>query len=95
MADNGIVQADFFISRAGEDKDVAVVVDKILRDAGHKTFIQDNDFGHASFMARMAQGWSSGARLICLLSKPTNSRSIARRSTRSHSVTIRATCRSA
>jgi hypothetical protein len=69
MAEGGIVQADFFISRAGADKDVAVLVDKVLRDAGHTTFVQDNDFGHASFMARMAQGWSSGARLICLLSR--------------------------
>ncbi len=30
--------------------------------------MQDEDFGHASFMARMAQGFASGARMIALLS---------------------------
>jgi hypothetical protein len=60
---------DFFISRAGADKDVAIVLAEILDKAGYRTFLQDNDFGHASFMARMGEGWSSGARLICLLSK--------------------------
>ncbi len=59
---------DFFISRTGSDKDIAVLIARILRDAGYKTLLQDDDFGHASFMAMMAKGWSSGARLVCLLS---------------------------
>lgn len=62
---------DFFISRAGEDADIAQVIDQILRDAGHTTFLQDRDFGHTSFMERMAEGFrmiEGGSRLIALLS---------------------------
>ncbi len=69
MADGGIDQQSCFISRSGNDAEVGIVVARILNAAGHKTYLQDDDFGHASFMARMAEGWSSGARLICLLSK--------------------------
>ena len=60
---------DFFISRAGVDKQIAVVIGKIISEAGFTTWLQDKDFGHANFMARMAQGFSSGARMIALLSK--------------------------
>lgn len=60
---------DFFISRAGADKDVAVRVANILKQANYSTILQDHDFGHASFMGRMAQAWSSGARVVCLLSR--------------------------
>ncbi|MFM1814263.1 MAG: hypothetical protein RLZ98_958 [Pseudomonadota bacterium] len=63
---------EFFISRAGEDKEFAIVIDKILREAGHKTFVQDNDFGHTSFMARMTEGFrkvDAGARIVALLSR--------------------------
>ena len=49
---------EFFISRAGADKDVALVINAILRDAGYETFIQDHDFGHTSFMARMTEGFA-------------------------------------
>jgi hypothetical protein len=62
---------DFFISRAGEDAEVASTIDQILRDAGYTTFLQDRDFGHASFMERMAEGFrmvERGSRLIALLS---------------------------
>lgn len=63
---------DFFISRAGEDKDVALVIDEILRKAGYSTFIQDRDFGATSFPERMDEGFrmvERGARIIGLLSR--------------------------
>jgi hypothetical protein len=69
MANQSITTRDFFISRTGGDRDVALVVDEVLRNEGYTTFIQDEDFGSASFIERMAQGWSSGARLVCLLSR--------------------------
>ncbi|MEL6702398.1 MAG: toll/interleukin-1 receptor domain-containing protein, partial [Pseudomonadota bacterium] len=70
---------DFFISRAGapdewgtSDAEIAKAIDAILRDAGYTTWLQDNDFGHASFMARMAQGFAmveNGARILALVSR--------------------------
>lgn len=65
------VSRDFFISRAGEDAEIASTIHQILRDAGYTTFLQDRDFGHASFMERMAEGFrmvEGGSRLIALLS---------------------------
>jgi tetratricopeptide (TPR) repeat protein len=70
---SGQVDRDFFISRAGADSDVALVITKILRDAGYTTFLQDEDFGPTKFMARMRQGFGMvdrGARLLALLSRP-------------------------
>jgi hypothetical protein len=63
---------DFFISRAGEDKDVALLIDEILREAGYSTFIQDRDFGATAFTARMDEGFrmvEAGARIVALLSR--------------------------
>jgi hypothetical protein len=63
---------DFFISRAGEDRDVGLVIDEILRDAGYSTFIQDKDFGHTAFPERMDEGFrmvEAGARIVALLSR--------------------------
>ncbi|MGH6814861.1 MAG: TIR domain-containing protein, partial [Hyphomicrobiaceae bacterium] len=59
---------DFFLSRTGKDKDIAILIDRILRAAGATTLLEDNDFVNMSFMAMMAKGWSSGAQLICILS---------------------------
>ncbi len=59
---------DFFISHADADRAVAKAVAQVVRAAGFTTWLQDEDFGSASFMARMAQGWSESERLICLLS---------------------------
>lgn len=62
---------DFFISRAGEDCEMAVRIDAILRAAGYTTFIQDKDFGVADFTAKMDEGFGlveGGSRLIALLS---------------------------
>lgn len=39
-----------FISRAGEDREAAIQIAQLLTEAGYKTFVQDSDFGHASFM---------------------------------------------
>src|SRR5262245_41523034 len=65
------VPHELFISRAGEDKAIALIIDHVLRDAGFSTFLQDRDFGHTSFMTRMAEGFAkvgSGARLLAVLS---------------------------
>ncbi len=68
MPNSQPIARHFFISRAGADKDVAIAIAAIIREAGYTTWLQDEDFGHTSFMARMAQGFESGARLIALLS---------------------------
>jgi tetratricopeptide (TPR) repeat protein len=68
MADDYTLHRDFFISRADSDKDIARVIAQILRAAGFTTWLEDEDFGSAIFMARMAQGWSLSERVICLLS---------------------------
>ena len=65
MADDIAPHRDFFISRADADKGVAKLVAQILRAAGFTTWLQDENFGSASFMA---QGRSGSERLICLLS---------------------------
>ena len=57
MADEHAPKRDFFISRAGSDKDIAIAVRSIVQSAGYTTWLQDDDFDQASFMARMAQGW--------------------------------------
>ncbi|SEB14340.1 NB-ARC domain-containing protein [Thiothrix caldifontis] len=62
---------DIFISRAGEDKEISINISHILNKAGYRTYLQDEDFGHTSFMARMEQGFQiieNGGRLIALLS---------------------------
>ena len=71
LSQHSEVSRDFFISRAGEDAEISSTIDQILRDAGYTTFLQDRDFGHASFMERMAEGFrmvEGGSRLIALLS---------------------------
>jgi hypothetical protein len=66
------MSCDFFISRAGEDKRIALRVSATLERLGYSTFIQDKDFGHTAFTERMDQGFAmveTGARLIAILSK--------------------------
>jgi len=60
---------DFFISRAGADKDVAIHIARILQEAGFITLLQDEDFGPSDFMRQMERGFESGARMVALLSK--------------------------
>jgi hypothetical protein len=57
-----------FISRAGADKDLAVRIAAILEGTGYKTVLQDKDFGHTSFMAKMHDALASDARVAALLS---------------------------
>lgn len=60
-----------FISRAGEDKAAALLVDSALQELGFRTFIQDKDFGNTSFLAKMDDGFGkvdAGARLIAIVS---------------------------
>ena len=59
---------DYFISRTGKDENIAIAIAEIVREAGYSTWLQDENFGHASFMVRMEQGFDSGARVIALLS---------------------------
>lgn len=62
---------DFFISRAGADRDLALIIARLLRDSGKSTYLQDEDFSHANFMARMREGFTKvdhGARVLVLLS---------------------------
>ena len=59
---------DYFISRAGADKALAKAIAAIVREAGLTTWLQDEDFGGASFPERMAQGFESGACIVALLS---------------------------
>ena len=71
MADTSVTQRDLFISRAGENADIAIQIAAILRKAGYSTFIQDQDFGNTNFMANMADGFAMverGARVIAVLS---------------------------
>jgi tetratricopeptide (TPR) repeat protein len=63
------IARDYFISRTGADKALAIAIAAIVREAGFTTWLQDEDFGHASFVDRMHEGFESGARVIALLSK--------------------------
>ena len=62
--------ADFFISRSGNDKDIAFGrrVRDVLPAAGYDCVLQDTDFGHTNFMAAMDAALRSDARVIALLS---------------------------
>lgn len=64
--------ADFFIFRAGGDRETAALVDEILREAGYSTFIQDRDFGNCDFTEKMDEGFAlveAGAKIVALHSK--------------------------
>ena len=63
---------DFFISRAGENREIALKIAAILEGNGYSTYIQDRNFGSTAFTERMDQGFSmveAGARIIAILSK--------------------------
>jgi hypothetical protein len=65
---NGSAPPDFFISRAGPDKDIALRIADILEAVGRRVLIQDRDFANRSFMERMQYALVSNARTIALLS---------------------------
>ncbi len=58
---------DFFISRAGPDKVIAVWVGAVLEQAGYRVVIQDRDFANKNFLDQMDAALGSGARVIALL----------------------------
>ena len=60
-------EADFFISRAGADKAFAIWLAHLIRAQGNTTLLQDEDFGHESFMAQMHDALEGGARVIAVL----------------------------
>src|SRR5689334_3332514 len=59
----------FFVSRAGEDRELAKWIAAVLRDAGHSVTIQDDDFkpGH-SFLHQMKLALDAADHLIALIS---------------------------
>jgi len=60
-------EADFFISRAGADKAFAIWLAQLIRAQGKTTLLQDEDFGHESFMAQMHDALEGGARVLAVL----------------------------
>ena len=58
----------FFISRAGEDSDVAKWIDGVLEAAGHATTLQDWDFQTGSFIEHMRLAMEKADRIIAVLS---------------------------
>src|SRR5260370_12802257 len=60
---------NFFISRAGEDREWGVWAAKVLKEERHQTFLQDDDIlvGH-SFPDREKEAMENAVHLIALLS---------------------------
>lgn len=59
----------FFISRAGEDRDLAIWIARVLRESGHTTTLQDDDFKPGnSFVHEMASALDRATHIIGLLS---------------------------
>jgi hypothetical protein len=60
---------NFFISRAGEDRECAKWIARVLRDAGHTTTLQDDDFRPGqSFIHQMKVAMDSADHFIALIS---------------------------
>jgi hypothetical protein len=60
-------EVDLFISRAGADMKFAIWLAQLIRAQNKTTRLQDEDFGHESFMAQMHDALAGGARVIALL----------------------------
>ena len=60
---------DFFISRAGPDKDFAIWVAQLIRTNGKTYVLQDEHFGHQDFMGAMDAALKSGTRVVGLYSQ--------------------------
>ncbi len=65
---DGGAPPEFFISRAGPDKDIALRIADILEADGLRVLIQDRDIKNRSFMERMHYALSCGSRTVALLS---------------------------
>ena len=64
-----IANREFFISRAGADKALAVWIDALLKAQGVTTVLQDHDFKGENFLARIQSALSSDPKVIALLSQ--------------------------
>lgn len=60
--------ADFFVSRAGDDANAAQQIAQIIESAGKSVCVQDWDFQNSNFMDQMHRVLASGARVVVLLS---------------------------
>src|SRR5208337_151685 len=63
-----VADADFFISRAGADKDFAARIGHILENADYRVILQDWDFADKNFVERMHDALIKARRVILLLS---------------------------
>jgi hypothetical protein len=59
---------NFFISRAGEDRDCAKWISSVLVAEGHTTTLQDDDFKSGSFVEHMQLAMERADRMIVVLS---------------------------
>jgi tetratricopeptide (TPR) repeat protein len=62
------IHRDFFISRAGPDKALAIWIGQLIAAQGKTYVLQDADFGHQDFMGAMDSALKSGARVVALYS---------------------------
>jgi tetratricopeptide (TPR) repeat protein len=58
----------FFISRAGEDSDIAKWIADLLKDAGHDITLQDYDFTSGSFPEHIGRALAEADRFVAVLS---------------------------
>jgi len=63
------LHADYFISRAGADKALAIWIGQLVAAQGKRYVLQDDHFGHQDFMGAMDRALKSGARVVALLSQ--------------------------
>jgi hypothetical protein len=69
MADGTIAYRDFFISRAGANKEFAIWIGKLIAAQGKSYVLQDEHFGHQDFMDAMGRALKSGAKVVGLLTQ--------------------------
>ena len=60
--------ADFFISRAGNDKEFAIWLAALIKACGKTCILQDKDFGHQDFTDAMDRALKSDARMVAIYS---------------------------
>ena len=63
------LQKDYFISRAGADKALAMWIGRLIAAQGKSYILQDDHFGHQDFMGAMDAALKSGARVVALYSQ--------------------------
>jgi hypothetical protein len=69
MPDGTIGYRDFFISRAGANKEFAIWIGRLIAAQGKTYVLQDEHFGHQNFMGAMDGALKSGARVVGLLTQ--------------------------